>query len=651
MALGFSNSCVFDPFTLDCGEHGGGVTPNFSDASVAASSPLKTPSRSGSRSSKNTCAICLCIMKAGKGQALFTAECSHTFHFQCISSNVKYGNKVCPICRAKWNEMPIQVSLTPPINPINWTQDEGYMNLLRRVPRNNSSNMYQEAEPAKYDDDEPVDFHYDYTKETIFQCITTLDIKTFPEYSSIPKSSSNDNFTVLIHLKAPLADTKAMPQSTSSATHQNSRAPIDLVTVLDTSGSMSGTKLALLKRAMGFVIQNLGPSDRLSVIAFSSTAHRLFHLRKMTESGRQYALQAVNSLVSTGGTNIAEGLRKGAKVIEERKCKNPVCSIILLSDGQDTYSVAATSNDYRSILSSSIQHIPVHAFGFGADHDSALMHYISETSGGTFSFIEAEHVIQDAFAQCIGGLLSVVVQELKVGIECIHPGVKLAPIKSGSYASQVSGNIGSIDVGDLYADEEKDFLVSVSVPITFASDTELIKVSCSYRNPVSKESISLEEELKIKRTDYAESMEMSVEVDRERNRVRAAAAMAKSRAFAEQGSLSEAVSILETERKLITESVSGKAGDKLCVALDAEMREMQERMTTKKLYEASGRAYVLSGLSSHSWQRATTRGDSTNSGSLVHAYQTPSMVDMVNKSQIFSPLTWRPRQPIRPTKY
>nr|GFD16274.1 hypothetical protein [Tanacetum cinerariifolium] len=68
----------------------------------------------------------------------------------------------------------------------------------------------------------------------------------------------------------------------------------------------AGTKLALLKRAMGFVIQNLGPADRLAVIAFSSTARRLFPLRKMSDAGKQQALQAVNSLVANGGTNIAE---------------------------------------------------------------------------------------------------------------------------------------------------------------------------------------------------------------------------------------------------------------------------------------------------------------------------------------------------------
>jgi len=594
---------------------------------------------------------------------------------------------VCPICRAKWKEIPLQGPPTTElphgrsrVNPVGWTQDDGYMNLLRRVPRSVSasrqhhhlSNIFHASEPSTYADDEPVDFQAETGRDTQQQgCIRKLDIKTYPEFSAIAKSSSEDNFTVLVHLKAPRADTSTTPgrslHSSNTNVSQTSRAPVDLVTVLDISGSMAGTKLALLKRAMGFVIQNLGPSDRLSVIAFSSTARRLFHLRRMSETGRLQALQAVNSLVSSGGTNIAEGLRKGAKVLEERQEKNPVCSIILLSDGQDTYTVSSgnggadgSSPDYRSLVPSSIQvgngtghQIPVHAFGFGADHDSASMHSISENSGGTFSFIEAEGVIQDAFAQCIGGLLSVVVQELQVNVECVHPGVRLAPIKSGSYASRLAenGRTGSIDVGDLYADEERDFLVSVNVPAVSSDNVVLLKVNSSYKDPVSKESACLEgEELRIQRPESVLARTMSIEVDRERNRVRAAEAMAEARVAAEQGNLSEAVSILEARRRILSESLAGRSGDRLCVALDAEMREMQERMASRQRYEASGRAYVLSGLSSHSWQRATARGDSTDSASLVHAYQTPSMVDMVNRSQVLSPAAFRPSPLVRPTK-
>ncbi|MBN8124791.1 hypothetical protein J0J18_24170, partial [Vibrio vulnificus] len=70
----------------------------------------------------------------------------------------------------------------------------------------------------------------------------------------------------------------------------------------------------------------------------------------------------------------------------------------------------------------------------------------------------------------------------------------------------------------------------------------------------------------------------------------------------------------------------------LCYALYSELKETQERMANRHLYELSGRAYVLSGISSHSWQRATVRGDCTDSTSPVQVYHTPSMVDMLTRS-------------------
>lgn len=200
---------------------------------------------------QKTCAICLASMKPGQGHALFTAECSHTFHFHCIASNVKHGNQVCPVCRAKWKEIPFR---GPPssdsahgrarVNPLNWAhaQDDGYMNILRRLPRADSSNRQQQhhlmplfrdaSEPCCFDDDEPLDSPSEAAaKESLTSCMKTVEIKAFPEFSEISQSAFEENFTILIHLKAPLA-------------HTSSRAPVDLVTVLDVSGSMAGTKLA-----------------------------------------------------------------------------------------------------------------------------------------------------------------------------------------------------------------------------------------------------------------------------------------------------------------------------------------------------------------------------------------------------------------------
>lgn len=716
IALGL-NLCVYVPRTREEEEDVGSstsssieVTRRFSNATSLSPSyssgsrhsesrllPPTTPTpsssglrlgKSGYRSSKKTCAICLATMKPGHGHALFTAECSHTFHFHCIASNVKHGNQVCPVCRAKWKEVPFQgptadlPSGSGRINPGDWPGDDAWMTVLRRLPprRANSNRQMASAlqapEPTIFNDDEALDNQQQLQDKNFpirevgdQYSVRPLEIKMYPEVSAVQRSTTLQNFTVLINLKAPITSSRnnsSRNQANFPPVSQASRAPVDLVTVLDVSGSMAGTKIALLKRAMGFVIQNLGPSDRLSVIAFSSTARRIFPLRRMTDSGRQQALQAVNALISNGGTNIAEALKKAAKVMEERREKNPVGSIILLSDGQDTYSASGPDRghsrpNHQSRLSFSARNtgssgfqIPVHAFGFGADHDAASMHSISENSGGTFSFIEAEGVIQDAFAQCIGGLLSVVVQDLRVSIECAYHGIHLNPLKAGSYGTRLLNHerTGIIDVGDLYADEERDFLVSVNLPAgDWSSEMTLLKVQCAYTDPVIKETLNSQpKEVRVQRPQTVKERVVSVEVDRQQNRVQAAEAMASASAAAEKGDLTNAVSILENCRRALSESISARVGDRLCVALDAELKEMQERMATRRMYEVSGRAYVLSGLSSHSWQRATARGDSTDNASLVHAYQTPSMVDMLTRSQTMLLGGSLPQPSVRPAK-
>ncbi|TKW05354.1 hypothetical protein SEVIR_7G170500v4 [Setaria viridis] len=624
-------------------------------------------SSSSSSSKQGKCAICFASMRSGHGQALFTAECSHMFHFHCISSNVKHGNYVCPVCRAKWKEIPCRsLSSTSPHGRIGGNQSQSPQQDPHMALRQQVSNRRREVRrlhtsvPAGYNDDEPLQ------RKEAFDNLNsgsgkTAQISSYPEFQAVPQSSCLNGFDILVHVKAPTSSSDHITGSlvNESSVRSSSRAPVDLVTVLDVSGSMAGTKLALLKQAMGFVVQHLRPSDRLSVIAFSSTAQRLFPLRRMSHHGRQQALQAINLLGAGGGTNIADALKKAVKVIEDRSYKNSVCSIILLSDGQDTYSISSnfqgTSAGRRSLVPSSIlnEHhlVPLHAFGFGADHDSDTLHSIAEASGGTFSFIEDEGVMQDAFAQCIGGLLSVSVQEMHLSMECVDPGVQLRSIKCGSYPSKVARDErnGSVDIGQLYADEERDILLSVTIPKS-SEQTSLLRVACAYKDPVTNETIKIQgDEVKIKRPTSTVSEQMSIEVDRERNRIQAASSIESARAAAERGALSEAVTILEDCRRVLSQSFASQNGDRLCMALDAELREMQERMANRQLYEASGRAYMLSGLSSHSWQRATARGDSTDSTTLVYSYQTPSMVQMLEHSQNFcsSPRNQGPHPQVR----
>ncbi|XP_037441755.1 E3 ubiquitin-protein ligase WAV3-like [Triticum dicoccoides] len=465
-----------------------------------------------------------------------------------------------------------------------------------------------------------------------------MSITTHCEYPAIAKDASRDGFAVLVHAKAP---------ALAPAAAKAARAPLDLVMVLDVSGSMGGRKLALLKQAVGFVVDKLGPHDRLSLVSFSCDARRLTRLTRMSDAGRASTERTVESLAAGGGTNIKEGLREAAKVIDGRRYRNAVTGVILLSDDQDNYTLSSRSF-YWVAVSPRIVDIeqelvppslirtgdgsspPIHTFGFGTDHDSAAMHTIAEATGGTFAFIGNEAVIQDSFAQCIGGLLSVAAQEARVAVECVSPGVRVRSIKSGRYKSRVdaNGRTAAVEVGELYADEERRFLLFVDVPKAGATDdvASLMKVSCTYRDVATGQSVDVAgEEVAVKRPVEAPEAEPDVEVERERLRVQAAEDIAAAQAAAERGEHAEASEMLSRRRMALRQSPLGASGDAGCAELAAELGELSERVGDRREYDLSGRASLLCGMSAHSQQRTSVKVGRAR-------YATPAMRKMVDLS-------------------
>ncbi|KAI4995633.1 hypothetical protein ZWY2020_035536 [Hordeum vulgare] len=236
------------------------------------------------------------------------------------------------------------------------------------------------------------------------------------------------------------------------------------------------------------------------------------------------------------------------------------------------------------------------------------MHTIAEETGGTFSFIEDETVVQDSFAQCIGGLLSVVVQEALITVKCVHP-VRVRAVKSGRYDSSIDAyaRSASVDVGELYADEERRFLLLVDVPKAGDADevTQLMKVTCTYRDKAIAQVMDVAgEEVAVQRpVEVAKDQQPSMEVAWEKFRVEATEDIAAARAAAERGEYAEAARILDRGQEAL---VPALADDARCKALVEELRELSTRVASQREYEKSGRACILTGHSSHAQQRAAS---------------------------------------------
>ncbi|KAL5161149.1 E3 ubiquitin-protein ligase WAV3 [Glycine soja] len=151
-----------------------------------------------------------------------------------------------------------------------------------------------------------------------------------PECAVISASRAHETYALVLKVKAP----PPPPPSRNSAV-LSQRAPIDLVTVLDIGGNMTGGNLHMLKRAMRLVISSLGTADTLSIVAFSATSKRLLPLRRMTSQGQRVVRRIVDRQVIGQGSSVGDALRKATRVLEDHRERNPVASIMLLWDGQE----------------------------------------------------------------------------------------------------------------------------------------------------------------------------------------------------------------------------------------------------------------------------------------------------------------------------
>lgn len=115
----------------------------------------------------------------------------------------------------------------------------------------------------------------------------------------------------------------------------SSHAPIDLVLVVPVSASMSGIKMDLLRDSLRFLIQSLGPRDRMGLVAFgaSTGVSHVAGLTSKTWPGWPKVLESLQATSQkTSGGDLVQGANVAMDILMQRKVINPVSSLFVISD-------------------------------------------------------------------------------------------------------------------------------------------------------------------------------------------------------------------------------------------------------------------------------------------------------------------------------
>lgn len=122
--------------------------------------------------------------------------------------------------------------------------------------------------------------------------------------------------------------------------------PLDIVLVLDTSGSMSGSKMTNLKNAANSFIDATAENNRgleqdqqtrLAIVRFASGASAEQQLNYVTDQNAQQYKSTINGFRASGATYAEEGLQQAQNVLDQNGRADVQQIVIFFTDGEPNH--------------------------------------------------------------------------------------------------------------------------------------------------------------------------------------------------------------------------------------------------------------------------------------------------------------------------
>ncbi|MEM7128623.1 MAG: VWA domain-containing protein [Chloroflexota bacterium] len=170
----------------------------------------------------------------------------------------------------------------------------------------------------------------------------------------------------------------------------------DNIMVIDRSGSMEGAKIQAAQNAASLYVDAYDTGDRIGVVSFNDTATTEYAINNWTNTTRVQAQDAIQNLdAPEGGTANGAGLRQGMDLLIAQDSPNPVWSMVLLSDGQDTTpeeddQIPAFLTEYNARKDAGDSVPVIHVVAVGDDADGVALESVTAAANGLFQWLPEE---------------------------------------------------------------------------------------------------------------------------------------------------------------------------------------------------------------------------------------------------------------------
>jgi Ca-activated chloride channel family protein len=291
---------------------------------------------------------------------------------------------------------------------------------------------------------------------------------------------SDDRVTLMLDLTAPI--TEASKDRPGQAVQ----------IVLDRSGSMQGGPLESAKESILKLIDRLAPQDSFGLVAFDDTALVIAPIRTMADHDMPALRRAVRQMHTGGSTDISAGYLLGLRELNRTPASGG-STLLLISDGhanageQDPkfFTEVAATNAQAKVTTSSI--------GLGNGYDEKILEALAQGGGGA-------HRFASTIDEAIGAIAAEVEDLLDKAI--VNTVLRLTPTVGLTRQPQIEvlqrlphwkdGDTYVVQLGDLYAGENRRFMIDIEVPgIRALGLCQIAEITIEYLNLADRQEISV----------------------------------------------------------------------------------------------------------------------------------------------------------------
>jgi Ca-activated chloride channel family protein len=174
------------------------------------------------------------------------------------------------------------------------------------------------------------------------------------------------------------------------------RQPVEMVFVIDCSGSMDGRPIQQAKAAVERGLRLLKPGDSFQVISFSMSASQLGEgPLEVTSQNIRQAIQYVRGLNGEGGTMMIEGIKAALDFPHDPQRLRFVC---FLTDG-----FIGNETEITRAIHERLGPSRIFSFGIGSSVNRYLIEQMGATGRGAVAYLglrdEAAQIMEDFFAR------------------------------------------------------------------------------------------------------------------------------------------------------------------------------------------------------------------------------------------------------------